>query len=540
LINFTPHPEIAVNDSSYDPKIHKAIYRYDYEAIFKQIAEGKVDKRGTYRSLILNDLFFVVLFVLEIEKANHPFVVQRCANVQDGPVTDTLDVWARFHWKSTIITIAETIQYALKNPEHCNGIHCYVRPLAKKFLDSIKQTFEKSELLKWCFPDVVWQKPEVEAPNWSLDGGITLKRKSASRKEATVEAWGLVEGQATGRHFERNVLDDIETDDIRESPEQLSKCYSKIEMSENLGTGSDNDVWRLLGTFYSHFGPMVKLTNRAYPDGRKMYSVRIKTGSDNGQKDGNPVYMDLKTWEKMKMSQFFNSQQLCDPTPSTDVKLDHTLLKPVEPQFIPRDIYKFMVIDQAGEDDKNQKKGDLWSFGVVGIKPNINDIGASDVYLLDIDADQMTHAESIDGIVQMYLRNGMIMQLGVEKVGLATTEIHIANALRARGRRVSLDNKTLMLLRPAGRSKTYRIESALQWPLNNGCLHYSTDISLKYIDAIKEEMQKFPFYHVDILDMWAYAYDLFKEFHFVSYKDEEEYEDNVVSIETGRSAYGGY
>jgi hypothetical protein len=71
-----------------------------------------------------------------------------------------------------------------------------------------------------------------------------------------------------------------------------------------------------------------------------------------------------------------------------------------------------------------------------------------------------------------------------------------------------------VLLRPAGRSKNNRIESALQWPLNNSKLHYSTAIPEKYIDAIKEEMNKFPFFHVDILDAWAYAYDLIKEFRF--------------------------
>ncbi len=114
----------------------------------------------------------------------------------------------------------------------------------------------------------------------------------------------------------------------------------------------------------------------------------------------------------------------------------------------------------------------------------------------------------------MYMRHGIIQQMGVEKVGLSTTEIHITNALRMRGRRLSIDAGNLILLKPAGRSKERRVENALQWPLNNGKLHYSTLIAGKYIDAIIEEMQKFPFYHVDILDMWAYAYDMFKVFRF--------------------------
>jgi hypothetical protein len=239
--------------------------------------------------------------------------------------------------------------------------------------------------------------------------------------------------------------------------------------------------------------------------------------------------MDPNSWEKIKLSLHFNSQQLCDPTPSHDIKLDKEMFRPVEPEFIPKDIYKFMVIDQAGDTEENKSRGDLWSFGILGIQPQMDDIGASKVFLLDVEADQMSHSEAINAIVQMYCRNGFIMQLGVEKVGLATTEIHIQNALRAHGRRVSLKDNTLVMLKPAGRAKTYRVESALQWPLNNSKLYYSTSIQKHYIDMIREEMDKFPFYHVDILDMMAYAYDLFKVFRFQSYRRDNRFLNSAAN-----------
>jgi hypothetical protein len=283
-------------------------------------------------------------------------------------------------------------------------------------------------------------------------------------------------------------------------------------MSDNLGV--DGGVERIIGTFYSHFGPIVKIQNKKDVNGDPMYCTRIKPATHDGTRDGKPVLLSQERLDKLKMSTHFNSQQLCDPTPNNEIKLDSKMLKPIEPGFIPKDIYKFMVIDQAGDDDTNITSGDSWSLGVVGVKPLIDDLGASDVYLLDVMAGPMSHAEAISNIVQMYLRNGMIMQLGVEKVGLSTTEIHICSALRANGRSLSLDNKNLVLLRPGGRSKNKRVESALQWPLNNGKLYYSTAIPQTYIDAIIEEMNKFPFFHVDILDMWAYVYDMVKDFKF--------------------------
>lgn len=473
-----------------------------------------MEERGVLRSLFANDLWFLLRYGFEIKQVDHPFVVQMCRMVETGPVTDTLDIWARAHWKSSIITQGETFQFQMKNPEKCTGIYCYARPAAKKPLLSLKIILEEKELLQWCFPEVIWKHPESEAPKWSLDDGLVLKRSSSARREASIEAHGLIEGMPTGSHKERNVFDDLETDDIRESPDMLKKVYDKFLMAGNLGTGRDDDQVRVIGTYYSHFGPNIKIRDMLYPDGRKIYHLRLIPATKDGTREGEPVLMEPMAWAKAKTSQFFNSQQLCDPTPSSEIRLSGSFLRPVEPQFIPRSIYKFMVLDQAGGDETDKQSKDLWSFGVVGIEPVLDEIGQSNVYLLDIEADKMSHSEGIEGICRMYMRNGIIQQFGVEKVGLSTTEIHISNALRMKGRRLSLDAGNLVLLKPAGRSKEKRIENALQWPLNNGKLFYSTAIPQKYIDAIFEEMQKFPFYHVDILDMWAYAYDMFKEYRF--------------------------
>lgn len=523
MIRFERHPEIALNAAEYATGKFKTAYSNDYLAGFANVKAGIWKERDFLRALFANDLWFLVNYGFGItdkeswngERAHHPFVVQMCRDVERGPRTDTLDIWARFHWKSTIITQAETFQFEVKNPDSCTGIFCYARPAAKKPLRSLKSLLERSELLQWCFPDVLWKRPDVEAPKWSEDDGLVLKRSNASRKESSIEAHGLIEGMPTGSHFERNVFDDLETEDIRDSPDMLAKVFSKFQMAiVNLGTGSDSDQNRIIGTYYSHFGPNVRVRDMKYPDGRTMYHLRLISGSDDGTKDGNPILMGQNSWEKAKMSPHFNSQQLCDPTPSSEIRLNSDYLQPIEPEFIPRQIYKFMVLDQAGGDETDRQSKDLWSFGVIGIEPVLDDIGQSNVYLLDIEADKMSHSEGIDGIVRMYARNGIIQQMGVEKVGLSTTEIHISNALRVRGRRLSLDAGNLVLLKPAGRSKVKRVENALQWPLNNGKIHYSTAIPQKYIDAIIEEMLKFPFYHVDILDMIAYAYDLFKEYRF--------------------------
>jgi len=517
MIKFERHPEIALNADEFRSGKFRTYYSKDYDAIFAAVASGQLTERDVLRSLFANDLWFLVNFGMDIldNAANHPFIVDRCRMVETGPRTDTLDIWARYHWKSTIISAGETLQYHIKNPEHCTGLFAYNRPAAKKPLKAIKRLCENSDLLKWCFPEIFWKKPETEAPKWSEDEGIVFKRQSSSRPQSTIEAWGLTEGMPTGSHFERLIFDDLETEDIRESPDMLNKVFNNFMMAHgNLGMGKDTDIVRVIGTYYSYFGPNVKIRDLAYANGEKIYKLRLIPATHDGTRAGIPVYMGQKPFEKEKMGPHFNSQQLCDPTPSSSIKLHKEYLKPINRRFLPKGMLKFMVLDQAGGDATEKVSSDLWSYGCIGIRPYVDNIGQSDVYILDAEADQMSHAEGIHGFVDMYLRNGIIQQVGVEKVGLATTEMHIASALKRYGVRLEVENENLVLLKPANRSKERRVEAALQWPLNNGKIFYVDDLPPKFLTQLCDEMDKFPFFHVDILDMIAYSYDLFTQFKY--------------------------
>jgi hypothetical protein len=466
-------------------------YKHDYIAIFKDIEAGKLPEAATYRTLILTDLFFIVCFVMGIEKANHPFVVKQCRMIEDGDAGDTIDVWARFHFKSTIITIAETLQYHLKNPDHCTGIIAYARPLAKKFLQAIKELCETSDLLKTAFPDVLYGNPERESAKWSLDEGISFKSSNPARKESTIEAYGLIEGSPVGRHYERIIFDDIETEDISGSPDMMDKVFSKFEITYgNLGTGSDSDIIRIIGTYYSHTGPITRIQEMKYPDSDEtIFKLRKVPASVDGTASGDPVLIDTNTWRKLKASRHFNSQQLCDPTPRGDVKLDSSMMTYIDQEFIPHDRIKFMIVDPAGDKEKQPTGRDGWAFGVISVV-----------------IERMSHAESVDNGTRMYLRNGMIQQVAIEKIGQATYDEHLITALRAKHRHISVDAGSLLLIKSDKKNKKNEIESALQWPLANGKIRYSSAIPQVYIDRLKAEMDKFPFWHDDGLDILKMLY----------------------------------
>ncbi len=144
------------------------------------------------RNLCKSDLYFLLRYACNRADLEHPWLFARCREVQASP-NGHLDLWAREHRKSSIITFGMTIFNILNNPEVTIGIFSHTRPIAKGFLRQIKRELEANENLKAWFPDIIWENPSKEAPKWSEDDGITVRRKT-NPKESTVEAWGLVDG----------------------------------------------------------------------------------------------------------------------------------------------------------------------------------------------------------------------------------------------------------------------------------------------------------------------------------------------------------
>src|ERR1043166_957371 len=110
----------------------------------------------------------------------------------------------------------------VRDPEITVGVFSHIRPAAKKFMRQIKQTFEDHEYLKLLYHDVLWDKPRQDAPKWSEDEGIVVRRRG-QQKESTVEAWGLIDGMPTGAHFRLRVYDALVTEKSVTTPEMVAK-----------------------------------------------------------------------------------------------------------------------------------------------------------------------------------------------------------------------------------------------------------------------------------------------------------------------------
>ncbi len=202
--------------------------------------------REAIRELIRTDRYYLLVKVLRRKDALHPWVYARCREVEAAP-DGYIDIWARESFKSSIITVAGSIQEVLKDPDITIGIFSHTKPIAKAFLAQIKREFEANTVLKSLFPDILYEDPERQSPSWSLDNGIIVKRQS-NPNVSTIEAHGLVDGQPTSKHFKLLLYDDVVTDTSVYTPEQIQKTTEAWSLSDNLGSIGGRK--RYVGTRY--------------------------------------------------------------------------------------------------------------------------------------------------------------------------------------------------------------------------------------------------------------------------------------------------
>ncbi len=258
------------------------------------------------RDLCRIDRYFLLVQVLGRKDALDPWIYARCREVEANP-DGHLDIWAREHYKSTIITFAGSIQEIIRNPEITIGLFSHSRGISKKFLGQIMLELASNEILKEAYSDILWAEPERHAPKWGLESGIVVKRRG-NPKESTMEAWGLVDGQPTSTHFQLLLYDDVVTLESVNTAEQIMRTTEAWSMSDNLGVAGGRKWY--VGTRY-HFADTY-----AEIEKRGAAKVRIHPATDDGTVDGHPVLLTCAQWAKKKIDQLeatIACQMLCNP-----------------------------------------------------------------------------------------------------------------------------------------------------------------------------------------------------------------------------------
>ena len=391
----------------------------DYEARLSALWRACPDDqiKALSRALCRTDLYFLLRYALNRADARHQWIFERCAEVQAEP-DGFIDLWSREHYKSAIITYAKTIQDVLathgdgaSGREVCVGIFGHTRGIAKRFLRQIKQEFESNAKLKEWFPDILWSNPWKESPKWSEDDGVVVRRKS-NPPEATIEAWGVVDGQPIGKHFPLLVYDDVVVPESVTNPDMIAKTTDMLSLSYALG--ADGGARRMIGTRY-HQNDSYRVVIE-----RGTFKPRIHLLTKDGTATGEPVLRTAE-WVRDKRRDMgpyiFSSQML--QAPSAD---ESQGFKEEWVQYhdgVPRaGLNVYITIDPAGS---KEKKSDYTAGFVQGLGPDGN------IYVLDIVRDKFNLTQRAQLLMRWHRKWKPMRQDGVryEKYGLQSDIEHI-------------------------------------------------------------------------------------------------------------------
>lgn len=307
-------------------------------------ADKNLTDKAAVRALCRFDRYYLLVRVLRRTDCLHNWIYRQCRMVEANP-DGFIDIWAREHYKSTVITFAGLIQEILRDPEITIGIFSHTKKLATDFVDQIKREFEDNAVLRWAFDDILWARPESQAPKWSADQGLILKRLG-NPKEATLSGWGLVDGMPTGMHYALMLYDDVVTDKSVGTVDQITKTTEAWSLSSNLSKEGGRKWY--VGTRY-HFAD----TYQTIID-RCAAAPRIHPATLNGQKDGVPVLFSRDEWEKRKRDSLDSTlacQMLCSPLAGSQRMFNVAQLKSYEAR--PLTLQLYLLCDPARSKKKN-------------------------------------------------------------------------------------------------------------------------------------------------------------------------------------------
>ena len=425
-------------------------------------------------------------------------------------------MWSREHFKSTILTYGLLIQALLINSEERIAIFSHTRGIAKAFLHRIKLTFESNELLKLIFPDVLYADPKGQSPKWSLDDGIIIRRKGIYN-ESSIEAWGLVDGMPTSRHYTIRDYDDVVTKDSVTTPEQIKKTDEAFKLSQFLG--ARGGVQWVTGTRY-HFADQYEKMKAT-----GAWKVRERVGVV----DGVAVFLTQTELDDFKRkicdgsTYIYNCQMLLDPVAEEAQEFKRGWLRYY--RTLPKSAMNYYLFCDPANAKKSLGSGsDYTVMWLWGLDPLGN------YFLVDMVRERLNLFERWNTLKRFMMRHPHTTKVYYEEYGMQADIQHFNSKMKDDGVYFSIESMGGKL------KKTDRIRKLI--PLFEGGKVYLPESLAADSDGrnlirefVEEEYLLFPYAsHDDMLDAASRVRDENVEAWPPMEFPQDEDEDNVVYL----------
>lgn len=228
----------------------------------------------------LHNLYFMAQGVLNYDQLRPDAHKDLCAFLMYDQSKRKLVLMPRGHLKSTICTISRSIQFACRDIDHARI--CIQNAEVKKaeaFLWEIQQHWEKNEMLRQLFPELVPPKFNGAGCDWSANTA-SLPR-NAVFKESTWTCIGAG-GSGASQHFNLILPDDLIGDRQKASPAEMTAVSTWNESQEALLDSPDEDEICWIGTR--------KTVDDTYDNIMKIWAGELSVFIREPLENGEPIF----------------------------------------------------------------------------------------------------------------------------------------------------------------------------------------------------------------------------------------------------------
>lgn len=438
----------------------------------------------------------------------------------EGP-RKSLILWPRGHLKTTVCTIAYTIQWILNYPDVRILLSSGTGEQVRKFLDEILSHFRHNDMFRWVYPEFVPHGKNVK--EFGNQERFTVPSRTVHRKEPTVSTCS-VGAVVAGGHFDVIINDDIVDKENVRTPEQIANVNSHLGfLWPLLETAPDSDKrakgymrgwWTMAGTRYDFsdsYGTIID-SEAAKSEAERTYLIQERDAIIEGDlsdlancKTIWPARMPPQALkdimdDPLQGPSIVASQYRMNPIPDKSGLVD----SPKEIVWVPveamKKIYAYLslhvTVDLAGMEPSTNKLADN-DFTVITPHGFGHD---GTLYVLPIMRGRYTPFEVIDLLFKLFEIHPRIVDVKVEKEAHARVLLPFLKREMAKRQRflpiveIRRDNRT---------SKQQRIKGLQPW-FRNGSIKFADNQPHKL--AIINEIMRFPKYsHDDIPDTLADA-----------------------------------
>jgi len=192
----------------------------------------------------------------------------------------------REHLKTSVVTIAQTIQILLKNPNASILICNLVLSNAEKMLFEIKDYLSSKSTLRNLYGNFVGDK-------WNTNE-IIIKQRTSADKTPSISI-GSPDSVVTSQHYDYIFLDDILDDSVLGTPEQVEKTMNFYRKILDLLKRPDGKL-TVVGTRWHDrdlYGHIIKNL-------KEEYTIYEKGATEDGTIDGAVIFPNKFTTNILK------------------------------------------------------------------------------------------------------------------------------------------------------------------------------------------------------------------------------------------------